>query len=62
MNFPTLERVETADRYTLCMWHRFLPSATTYETVVIQDRIFERWKEVGGFTPEISKSIGWEAR
>lgn len=25
----------------------------------IMDRISERFNEVGGFTPEISKSLGW---
>lgn len=25
----------------------------------IMDRLSERFKEVGGFTPEISKSLGW---
>ena len=59
MYFPTLEQVKVANRYTLCKWHRFLPSAMTEETIVIQNLIHERWKEVGGFTPEISKSIGW---
>jgi hypothetical protein len=62
MNFPTMEAVEKADRYTLCMWHRFLPSAETEETMKVQARIHERYTEAGGFTPEISKSIGWGAR
>lgn len=62
MTFPTMEQVEMADRYTLCMWHRFLPSAETEENRRIQARMFERWTEAGGFTPEISKSIGWGAR
>jgi DNA-binding ferritin-like protein len=26
----------------------------------IMDRIAERLKELGGFTPEISKSLGWD--
>ena len=59
LNFPTLEQVETADRYTLCKWHRFLSSADTEEKEKIQTRIFERWGEAGGFTPEISKQLGW---
>ena len=25
----------------------------------IQERILERFKEMGGFSPEISKAIGW---
>jgi hypothetical protein len=62
MNFPTMVEVEAADRMQLCKWHRFLPSAETPETQAVQQRIYERWVEAGGFTPEISKAIGWERR
>lgn len=61
MQFPTLEQVEAADRFQLCRWHRFLPSATNEQDHQIQNRIYCRWREAGGFTPEISKAIGWEA-
>lgn len=74
MNYPTIEQVNAADRYTICGWHRFLPSPgmsvidnhpERFEEVLkkeaaIMDRIQERLKEFGGFTPEISKSLGWE--
>lgn len=56
--YPTLEQVEKADRRQLCQWHRFLSSADD-EHRSIQDRIHERFLEVGGFTPQISKDIGW---
>ena len=59
MTYPTLEQVERADRYDLCRWHRFLPSPETDEQVKVNHRLFERWTEVGGFTPEISKDLGW---
>ena len=71
MNYPTLEDVEIADRYQLCLWWRFLSSPGTkaigkddFDDVLnyeakIMDRIAERFKDIGGFTPEISKSIGW---
>ena len=62
MTYPTFEQVEKADQYTLCMWHRFLPSPTTDEQVKLNQRMWDRWSEGGGFTPEISKSIGWGAR
>jgi len=72
--YPTLEQVEAADRETLCRWWRFLPSPgmwaveSTQEEFYkvmnaeaqIMDRIAARMKEVGGFTPEISKAIGWD--
>jgi len=56
---PTIEEVEKADREQICRWWRFLPSAMTEEGRKVQDRIAERFEEVGGFTPEISKRIGW---
>jgi DNA-binding ferritin-like protein len=33
--------------------------AVKEQEVAVMDRIAERFKEVGGFTPEISKHIGW---
>ena len=74
MNYPTMEEVEKADRLTICRWFRFLPSPGTRaigkpnfnevleEEVKIMNRIDGRLKEFGGFTPEISKALGWEAR
>lgn len=74
MNYPTLEEVERASHYQLCAWHRFLhsPGAQAvgspefYDVMIrearIQDVIETRLKDNGGFTPEISKSLGWEAR
>ena len=59
MKYPTLKEVESASRYTICGWYRFLPSPTNDEQVKIMNRICERFKELGGFTPEISKSMGW---
>ncbi len=59
MNFPSWQEIEAADRYTLCKWHRFLPSAMLEEDRDKQNRIYDRWVEAGGFTPEISKALGW---
>ena len=71
MRYPTLNQVEAADRMQLCCWHRFLESpgwsAVGCENAelelnreaAIQDRIQVRLKEAGGFTPQISKEIGW---
>ena len=71
MNYPTIEEVETADRIQLASWYRFLPSPGTsalgeenyedtakYEISVL-NRITERFGELGGMNPEISKKIGW---
>jgi hypothetical protein len=62
MNYPTMEEVERADREQLCRWWRFLRSADVHsrEEMMIQDRYQERYREVGGMTPAISKRIGWK--
>ena len=61
MKYPTLKEVEAADRFTICGWYRFLPSpdVKTDGQIKAMDRIVERFKELGGFTPEISKRLGW---
>jgi hypothetical protein len=73
MEFPTLAEVETADHEQICRWYRFLPPAGAnhaekspeeFEAAFnieskIQTRVYERWIEGGGFTPELSKKIGW---
>lgn len=58
--YPTIDEVNKADRRQICSWYRFLPSprfGSETETSII-DRIVERYKELGGMTPEISKSLG----
>ena len=69
--YPTMEQVEKADQMQLCRWYRFLKSPgsraigiDTFEEVLkrekpIMDRIVERVKQGGGFTPGISKALGW---
>lgn len=71
--YPTLDQVNAADHMQICRWHRFLPSpgesaidtpefeATLAEEVAVMNRIADRLHELGGFTPEISKAIGWGA-
>jgi hypothetical protein len=71
MTYPTLEQVETADHMQLCRWIRFLPSPgrarigqSDFEETLevegdIMDRIIAINQALGGFTPEISKQIGW---
>ncbi len=70
MNYPTMEQVKAADREQICRWYRFLPSpgmsalrTPAFDTVLneeatVMNAIVARWKEFGGFTPEISKKIG----
>jgi len=71
MNYPTLEQVNAASHEQLARWYRHLPSpgATAAgrpdfdkqlrEQMPIMDRICERFTDAGGFTPELSKKIGW---
>ncbi len=61
MNYPTLEAVKTASRFQICKWYRFLPFASTENEIKVNELICERYLELGGMTPEISKQIGWDA-
>lgn len=56
--YPTLEQVATADREQLARWARFLPSPSAEEAEIINE-IMECFTAMGGFTPELSKKIGW---
>lgn len=69
--YPTLEQVEAADTPTLARWSRHLPSPGQHaigqddfhdvldREVVISERISARFKEAGGWTPSLSKAVGW---
>jgi hypothetical protein len=71
--YPTLEQVNVAPHIEICRWWRFLPSPgagsiknggkdfdiALESELLIMNRIAERLQELGGFTPEISKAIGW---
>lgn len=58
--YPTIEQVNTADQYQICKWYRFLRSPENIEEMATMKRIVVRCDELGGFTPEISKSLGWK--
>lgn len=70
MRYPSLEDVEHASHFDLCQWQRFLPSPgmncigkpefenTSRLEANVMRRIIERVKDLGGFTPEISKALG----
>ena len=65
MSYPSLEAVEQADKFQLGKWVRFLPSpgvSGTFQTQsevldVIVDRFYN---SMGGWTPELSKQIGYD--
>ena len=74
MTYPTMEEVNNASRMQLARWHRFLPSPGVWaidkdqdtfhrvlkEETAIMSAIENKFHLMGGFTPEISKAIGWE--
>jgi hypothetical protein len=69
--YPTKEAVYQADIVLLCRWTRFLESPgwsaigtpefneRLKEEANIMNHILKRQKELGGWTPEISKLVGW---
>jgi len=71
MIYPTMKEVDEAGREQLCRWHRFLPGPglgsilkpnfqdILEAQVLILNYIETRLMKAGGFTPEISKKIGW---
>lgn len=70
--YPTMEEVNAASHQQICYWNRFLDSPGSRaigkdnfnevlkEEGKIMDRIIQRLRDFGGFTPKISKSIGWD--
>jgi hypothetical protein len=72
MEYPTLVEVEMAGHLQICMWARRLPTpgfsaiggplfaATMSAEAMVLGRICARLRDFGGFTPEISKQIGWD--
>ncbi len=72
MKYPTLDEVEKAGHEQICRWWRFLKSPGQSaigkgnfteigeQELKVMNRIAERLKKFGGFTPAISKRIGWE--
>lgn len=60
MKYPTLKEVNQASHLQICKWYRNLPLSSNKEEEVIIDEICNRFDELGGFTPEISKQIGWK--
>ena len=71
MQYPTTEVIEVADRLQLARWSRFLPSPGVNwiggkhfndqleKEAKKMDRILERFNELGGWSSEISKNLGW---
>ena len=70
--YPNMTQVEKATKFQLGRWMRFLPSPGAWavgkdhfeQTMagekIILDRIAERFEEMGGMSPGLSKEIGWQ--
>jgi len=57
LEFPTMDQIEKASREDLARWYRFLlPNGKEQQAIL--DKIADRFKKLGGMTPEISKRIG----
>jgi hypothetical protein len=57
LEFPTMDQIEKATLEDLARWYRFL-LPTGKEQQAILDKIADRFKKLGGMTPELSKRIG----
>ena len=57
--YPTEADVEGADKEQLARWYRFLPSPQGEAAIKVLNKILDRFKEMGGWDPELSKRIGW---
>lgn len=58
--FPTMEQVENADREQIARWwYRCLPAREGANQRNIMDRIVDRFLNMGGMTPGLSKKIGF---
>jgi hypothetical protein len=73
MKYPSDEEVQNAEHMQLGEWMRFLPSPGIHhigdgddfqgmmqQESAILKKIAVRFEEAGGWTPTISKSVGWE--
>lgn len=58
-DFPTMKQVEKADREQLARWYSHLLAGETPEQKKIMDRINQRFKKLGGMTPELERKIGY---
>lgn len=57
LEFPTKDQVKKATVEDLARWYRFLlPNGPEQHEIL--DEIAQRFKKLGGMTPELSKKIG----
>ena len=58
---PEVEKINSMSQYEMASLWRFAPSGHPwFDGTKPYFKIFDkRFKELGGFTPEISKQLGW---
>ena len=56
-----VEKINNMSQYDMAALQRFAPSGHLYfdSTKPYHEIFHKRFKELGGMTPEISKSLGW---
>ena len=58
--FPTMEQVEKANKETPAHWYsRLIPQNDSPQQQKIVKRAAERFKELGGWTPELREIVGY---
>jgi hypothetical protein len=62
VKYPSLEEVDKADLRQLAEWYRHLPVGSTSEHLNVINRVVDRFFDLGGWTPELSKQVGWGKR
>ena len=60
MNEEQKKQIDKMSQYRMCYMWRFSPSGNPLLQGDAGEYFAKILKEKGGFTPEISKSIGWE--
>ena len=57
----TIERINKMSQYEMCsLWRHAQVGHPYFDTTKPFSKVFEkRFHELGGFTPEISRAIGW---
>ena len=58
----TIDKINKMAQYEMCELWRFAPSGHPYfdRTLPYYEVFKKRFDELGGFTPEISKSLGFD--
>jgi hypothetical protein len=59
-SIPSALDVEEANMVALGTWMRFCESPRSPEERSIMERVSQRFQQGGGWTPALSKEVGWE--